>query len=98
MSEQTSLTRTAEAASEKASESARRAARFVSDKVVHHGGNAAEKANRAGRRMAHSVSEKLRSGASKGGRAALSRLTDAGIKLTGKQQQVLERLKSRVSD
>ncbi len=97
MAEQTSLTRAAEAASEKASESARRAARFVSDKVAHHGGDAAEKANRAGRRMAHSVSEKLRSGASRGGRA-LSKLTDAGIKLTGKQQEALERLKSRVSD
>ncbi len=98
MAEQTSFTRAAEAAGEKASESARRAARFVSDKVAHHGGNAAEKTNRVGRRMAHSVSEKLRSGASKSGRAALFKLSDAGIKLTGKQQQALERLKSRVSD
>ncbi len=107
MSKQTSPTLTAEAASEKANESARRAERFVSEKVARAGdaaekagraGDAAEKAGRAGRRVAHSVSEKLRSGASKGGRAALSKLTDAGIKLTGKQQEVLERLKSRVSD
>ena len=96
MSEQTSLTRTAEAAREKASESARRTARFVSEKVAHHGGDAAERASHAGLRMAHSVSEKLRSGASRGGRAALSKLTDAGIKLTVKQQEALERLKSRV--
>ncbi len=98
MSEQTSRTRTAEAASEKAIESARRAARIVSEKVAHHGGDAAERASSAGRRMARSVSEKLRSGASRGGRAALSKLTNAGIKLTGKQQDALERLKSRVSD
>ncbi len=97
MSERTSPTLTASSVSEKASKSARRAARFVSEKAAHTG-DAAERARRAGRRMARSVSEKLRSRASKGGRAALSKLTDAGIKLTGKQQEALERLKSRVSE
>ena len=97
MSEQTSPT-TAAAVSEKASESARLAARFVSEKVAAHTGDAAEKAGRAGRRTTRSVSEKLRSGASRGSRAALSKLTGAGIKLLGKQQEALERLKSRVSD
>ena len=97
MSEQTSPTPAASAVNKKTSESARRAARFVS-KQVAHAEDAAEKAGRAGRRMARSVSEKLRSGASRSGRAALSKLTDAGIKFTGKQQEALERLKSRVSD
>ncbi len=96
MSEQTSPT-TAEAVSGKASESARLAARFVSEKVAAHTGDAAERAGRAGRRMARSVSEKLRSRTSKRGRAALSKLTDAGIKLTGKQHEALVRLKSRIS-
>jgi hypothetical protein len=80
--------------SEKSNEAARRAIRFVSEK----GSAAAESAGRAGRRMARSVSQKLRNGASKGGRAALSRLTDAGIKVTEKQHQALERLKGKVSD
>ena len=97
MSEQTSPT-TAEAVSTKASESARLTARFVSEKVVAHTGDAAGRASRVCRSTARSVSEKLRSRASKGGRAALSKLTDAGIKLTGKQQEALERLKSRVSE
>jgi len=97
VSEQTSPTNTS-AVREKASEAARLSARFVSEKVAAHTGDAAKRAGRAGRRMALSVSEKLRLGASKGGRAALSKLTDAGIKLTGKQQEALERLKSRVSE
>ena len=52
VSEQTSPTLTASSVSEKASKSARRAARFVSEKAAHPG-DAAERARRAGRRMAH---------------------------------------------
>ena len=93
MSDETASTMIVES-SEKGSEAARRAVRFVSEK----GGAAAQSAGRAGRRVARSVGQKLRSGASKGGRAALSRLTDAGMKVTEKQQQALERLKGKVSD
>ncbi len=66
--------------------------------VADTSGSAVERASRATRRVANSVSNKLRSGTSKGGRVTLAKLTDAGIKLTGKQQEALERLKSRVSD
>lgn len=94
MTEQNTPLLNVEAAREKATESARRAARFVDANTAV----IAEKASRTGRRMARSVSEKLRSGASRGGHTALSKLTDAGIKLTGKQQAALERLKNRISD
>lgn len=83
---------------EKGGEAARRAVRFVSEKVVSTGSAAAERAGRMSRRMARTVSEKIRSGASKGSRAALSRLTDAGMKVTEKQQEALKRLKGKVSD
>lgn len=93
MSDETASTMTVDS-EDKGSEAARRAIRFVSEK----GSAAAESAGRTGRRVARSVGSKLRSGASKGGRAALSRLTDAGIKVTEKQQEALERLKGKVSD
>ena len=97
MSDETGSTTTVdsmESSDDQGSEAARRAIRFVSEK----GSAAAESAGRAGRRMARSMSSKIKSGASKGGRAALSKLTDAGMKVTERQQQALERLKDKVSD
>ena len=93
MSEETAPSMTVDP-SEKASEAARRAARLVSEK----GSAAAERAGQAGRRMARSVGERLKSGASKGGRLAIAKLTQAGMKLTEKQHQALERIKDKVSD
>ena len=82
----------------KINKAGRRIARYVSQQVASRGGAARQKVSGASKRAASSVSRRVREGTTKGGRAALAKLTSAGLKITEKQQAALEKLKSKYPD